>query len=81
MASYDDIIAKQQQIVDSYDGKVTVDQNDSRLTSIEKERQKALSGNKQEFNNLINQSNQSYNNLINQSNQSYKNMVNNTQKY
>lgn len=78
---YDDMIAKQQQIVDGYDGKVTVDQNDSRLTSIEAERQKALSGNKQEFNNLINQSNQSYNNLINQSNQSYNNMVNNTQQY
>lgn len=81
MASYEDMIAKQQQIVDGYDGKVTVDQNDSRLTSIEAERQKALSENKQEFNNLINQSNQSYNNLINQSNQSYNNMVNNTQQY
>lgn len=78
---YDDMIAKQQQIVDSYDGKVTVDQNDSRLTSIEAERQKALSGNKQEFNNLINQSNRSYNNLINQSNKSYSSMVNNAQQY
>lgn len=78
---YDDMIAKQQQIVDGYDGKVTVDQNDSRLTSIEAERQKALSGNKQEFNNLINQSNQSYNNLINQSNKSYNSMVNNAQQY
>lgn len=78
---YDDMIARQQQIVDGYDGKVTVDLNDSRLTSIEAERQKAISENNSTYKNLVNQSNQSYGNLINQSNQSYDNLINQSNQY
>lgn len=74
MASYEDMIAQQQKIVDGYDGKVTVDQNDSRLTSIEAERQKAISENNNTYNNLINESNQSYNNMINNTQQYYDNI-------
>ena len=74
MASYEDMIARQQQIVDGYDGKVTVDQNDSRLTSIEAERQKSISENNNTYNNMINDSNKSYDNMINNTQQYYDNM-------
>lgn len=74
MASYEDMIARQQQIVDGYDGKVTVDQNDSRLTSIEAERQKSISENNNTYNNMINDSNRSYDNMINNTQQYYDNM-------
>lgn len=74
MASYEDMIARQQQIVDGYDGKVTVDQNDSRLTSIEAERQKSITENNNTYNNMINDSNRSYDNMINNTQQYYDNM-------
>ena len=74
MASYEDMIARQQQIVDGYDGKVTVDQNDSRLTSIEAERQKSISENNNTYNNMINDSNRSYDNMISNTQQYYDNM-------
>lgn len=74
MANYDEIIAQQQKIVDGYDGKVTVDQNDSRLTSIEADRQQAIKQNSNTYNNLINESNKSYNNMINNTQQYYDNL-------
>lgn len=74
---YDDMIAQQRDIVDGYDGKLTVDPNDSRLTSVEAERQKAISENNNTFNDMINESNKSYNNMID-STQKYYNNINST---
>jgi hypothetical protein len=74
---YDDMIAQQRDIVDGYDGKLTVDQNDSRLTSVEAERQKAISENNNTFNDMINESNKSYNNMID-STQKYYDNINST---
>ena len=74
---YDDMIAQQRDIVDGYDGKLTVDPNDSRLTSVEAERQKAISGNNNTFNDMINESNKSYSNMID-STQKYYDNINST---
>ena len=74
MSSYDEMINRQREIVNNYDGKLTVDQNDSRLTSVENERQQAINNNNNTFNNLINNSNTSYNNMINSTQQYYDNL-------
>lgn len=74
MSSYDEMINRQREIVNNYDGKLTVDKNDSRLASVENERNQAINNNNNTFNNLINNSNTSYNNMINSTQQYYDNL-------